>query len=253
MGVVRQLSLGVLAVLLVMAAGATAGTRALAADGPIVFSARPKGVGARGWQLLVANPDGSGLRGLTRVDGDVTPTWSPGGGQVIFERCCLPSQIWRVKADGTSARRISPGLLDFRAPARAPRGNRIAFENWSNRDKGSVDIYVMRADGRYRRRLTRARGIEEDPGWSPDARRIVFSSERTGNYELYVMNADGSGQRRLTSTPADAEYGAAWSPDGTRIAFWRRGHGSDAIVVLTLADRSERTISPLPADDNFPA
>src|SRR5690242_4087595 len=29
--------------------------------------------------------------------------------------------------------------------------------------------------------------------WSPDGRRIAFTSRRDGNYDLYVINADGSG------------------------------------------------------------
>src|SRR5919202_6063074 len=36
--------------------------------------------------------------------------------------------------------------------------------------------------------------------WSPDGRRIAFTSHRDGpsSEEIYVMNADGSAQQRLT-------------------------------------------------------
>ena len=56
------------------------------------------------------------------------------------------------------------------------------------------------------------------PAWSPDGRRIVFTSTRDGDPEVYVMNADGSEPRRLTTTPGRDAH-PSWSPDGRTIAF----------------------------------
>ena len=85
----------------------------------------------------------------------------------------------------------------------------------------------MDADGRNQRNLTRhpLRDVQKGDWfrWSPDGRRIAFTTNRDGNTELYVMNADGSGQRRLTRTPERFEGNPAWSPDGSRIAFQREG------------------------------
>jgi Tol biopolymer transport system component len=91
----------------------------------------------------------------------------------------------------------------------------IAFTSTQN---GNTDIYVIRAGGRGWRRLTRSRGHDFSPAWSPDGTRIAFRSDRGGNDEIYVMNADGSGQRNLTRNPA-TDYSPAWSPDGRTIAF----------------------------------
>ena len=44
----------------------------------------------------------------------------------------------------------------------------------------------------------RAPGAERSPVWSPDGKRIAFTSERDGNAEIYVMGSDGSQQTRLT-------------------------------------------------------
>lgn len=63
---------------------------------------------------MVMNPDGSGVRRLTRTDGDINPSWSPDGTQVVFERAaenasCDPcAQLWIVDADGTAERRLTP-------------------------------------------------------------------------------------------------------------------------------------------------
>jgi Tol biopolymer transport system component len=95
-----------------------------------------------------------------------------------------------------------------------------------SRHRGSLaystdDIWVMRADGTHVRRLTRRRGDELDPAWSPDGRQIVYRDSRRGinnDDEIYAMNADGSGQHDLTNNPVN-DWSPAWSPDGRLIAF----------------------------------
>ena len=62
------------------------------------------------------------------------------------------------------------------------------------------------------------------PVWSPDGRRIAFTSRPDDNSEIYVVNADGSGQRRLTRNAA-GDFGPTWSPDGRKIAFERLSVG----------------------------
>ena len=76
----------------------------------------------------------------------------------------------------------------------------IAFV--SSRD-GDYAIYVMSADGKGERRLTKKdqEGVTEgesvffqiDPAWSPDATKIAYASVRAGSPDIYVMNADGTG------------------------------------------------------------
>jgi Tol biopolymer transport system component len=79
------------------------------------------------------------------------------------------------------------------------------------------DVAVIRTDGTGYRNLTRSPDANEwGPVWSPDGRRIVYSSDENGMPQLFVMNADGSNQRQLSDVWG--EY-PAWSPDGSRIAF----------------------------------
>ena len=63
---------------------------------------------------------------------------------------------------------------------------KIAFV--SDRDGHSWEIYVMDDDGGNPRRLTNSPEDEWDPSWSPDGKRIVFSSETWDKAGRYLRN-----------------------------------------------------------------
>lgn len=60
----------------------------------------------------------------------------------------------------------------------------------------------MNSDGSEKKRITNNPAVDVFSSWSPDGRKIAFTSERDGNDEIYVMNANGSGRKRLTNNPA---------------------------------------------------
>ena len=95
----------------------------------------------------------------------------------------------------------------------------------------SAEIYVVTANGAGMKRITNQFGFDGDPAWSPDGRRIAFTSERDGAYEIYVMDADGGNPTRLTNNTA-LDYRPAWSPDGARIAFVSERDGNADIYVM---------------------
>ncbi len=90
---------------------------------------------------------------------------------------------------------------------------RIVFQ--SDLD-GDNDIYLLTREGLTR--LTDDPASDEFPRWSPDGRRIAFSSNRSGRYQIHVMDADGSRVVQATRSEADA-IEESWFPDGRRIAY----------------------------------
>ena len=59
--------------------------------------------------------------------------------------------------------------------------------------------------------------------WTPDGRRLIFSSERAGARNLFWQAADGTGAvERLTESP-NTQYPSAVSPDGRRLIFTEDG------------------------------
>jgi len=58
--------------------------------------------------------------------------------------------------------------------------------------------------------------------WSPDGKRIVYTSDAAGLYSLYVVNADGSGTaERLTFDNEYQQFASSWTSSGNVIVFMR--------------------------------
>jgi TolB protein len=88
----------------------------------------------------------------------------------------------------------------------------------------------MNADGSGQKRLTDHPKMDYWPVWSPDGKKIAFTSNRDGNYEIYLMNPDGSEQVNLSRHKGNDNY-AAWSPDSRRVAWISNRDGEYAIFV----------------------
>ncbi len=97
----------------------------------------------------------------------------------------------------------------------------IVYESKTIAD-GVTNVWTIDPASGAATQLTRGTGFDGNPGWSPDHKRIIFSSDRdnaAGKADLYVMNAEGGGVRRLTSTAGVNEWSAKFSPDGKNIAY----------------------------------
>ena len=100
-------------------------------------------------------------------------------------------------------------------PRLSPDGGRVAVEAT---DQG-IDIWVWDLSHTTLTRATFDPGIDAYPVWTPDGRRLIFSSERTGARNLYWQAADGTGAvERLTDSP-NQQNAAAVAPDGRRLIF----------------------------------
>jgi dipeptidyl aminopeptidase/acylaminoacyl peptidase len=118
-------------------------------------------------------------------------------------------------------------------PAWSPDSSRIAYSLIHYEPRTGSDIWVMKANGGARHRLT-AHG--SDPAWSPDGSRIAFDRDN----QVWLMNADGTAQRLLARHASSP----SWSPDGTRIAFvsGALGDNNDEVAVMKVDGSNKRAL-----------
>ncbi len=149
----------------------------------------------------------------------------------------------------------------IKAPARAylsarlsPDGTRVALDIGDQEN----DIWVWDLARQTLTRLTSDPGIDQRPVWTPDGRRILFSSTRGGQSNLHWQAADGSTTtvERLT-TSTNPQVPSSISADGTRVVFTEVGKAPLDINLLILdgpsaGPRSNSGVLPSPQGSGEP-
>jgi len=214
-------------------------------NGRIAFDSDRDGGDIDIWTM---RPNGSDPINLTANSAafDGIANWRADGRKIVFQSDRVTAtnpngrfQIFVMNADGSDPTQITfTDLNNNDAPAWSPDGRKIVFVRHMNMvpedpDPGvdNHDLWTMNADGSNQRNLTNNPAEDQEPSWSPDGRRIAFTSDRTGSNEVYTTDPNGSRLRQLTDTPG-FDGGANWSPDSRMIAFDTERDGNSEIYKM---------------------
>ena len=186
-------------------------------------------------------------------DDDWLPSWSADGTRISFSSNREKENrndfdIWSMNADGTNQQRyVGTRAWD-------------EYSSWSPRNYGQI-AFVTTADGNSEihvasssndvRRVTYNTARDEWPAWSPDAQRIVHSSDPEGNRDIFVTQVSSGSSQRLYGTPGD-ENKPVWSPDGRWIALVQRTNERDPygqIVLINSQGEAPEAITETYASD----
>ena len=150
-----------------------------------------------------------------------------------------------------------PAAADPAATHGAP-SQRITFVEVDS-DFTDFNISDMRTDGSDRRLLTSSPAFDIGPEYSPDGRKIAFTSGRSAPVgsegdpaysETYVMKADGSDVRRITNNVGLRDSLPSWSPNGRSLVLGRGiPDGPEDLWIIDLTTGAERQLTASPDTD----
>ena len=115
----------------------------------------------------------------------------------------------------------SLGMKSVTAAQISPDGRHVAYivqqANWEENDF-VTQIWLANTATGERIQLTSGKKSSGNPRWSPDSRRLAFTSNRDGKSQIYVISPAGGEAAQLTAEENNVTS-IAWSPDGSAIAF----------------------------------
>ncbi len=133
-----------------------------------------------------------------------------------------------------------PGV--YRTLTISPDGKRVAVEK--NRD-----IWLLDAAGRAPIHFTSDPAWEAFPVWSPDATRIVFTSNRGGTFDLYQKAVNGQAAEELFNKSGEGKGVTSWSPNGKFLLYYSIGQPTH-LRLLAVAGPVDRAAVPI-VDNQF--
>jgi len=153
-----------------------------------------------------------------------SPSWSPDGHQLVYERSENDIRRLLIKNLMTSRSRIVTTLSDNvdSHVSWSPAGNKLLYKDSSN------DMYTIWTDGSHRTVISD--GDSYEASWSPDGNRIAFLEDKNGG-EISISMEDGS----VVQLPVQKSHYQrlafpAWSPDGKKLAVaMQYGEGASQV------------------------
>ncbi|MBA2736456.1 MAG: PD40 domain-containing protein [Pyrinomonadaceae bacterium] len=173
------------------------------------------------------------------------------GREIVFER---NFRIWKMSSDGgakageipitlrgTAANPLTERVnlsTQIRELALSPDGKKVAVVS-----RGEV-FAASAKDGGEAVRITRSVAPESFVSWSPDSRKLVYSSERDGAMAIYQYDFASESETQITKS-ASSDALPIYSPDGKYIAFVRNAR---AMFVYDVEKKQERELCKIYAD-----
>lgn len=155
---------------------------------------------------------------------DGNPEWSPDDNSLIFlsSRGNGFPNLWILNINGNTEKQFTHGFFFDGYPAWSNNGTWIA---WQSDRSGRFEIYKAPAKDTDADaiQLTGPNSNSGIPAWSPDDRRIAFTStQREGMADVFMMQQDGAFPQNLTSKDKP-QWHPTWR--GGQILFYESSVG----------------------------
>jgi Tol biopolymer transport system component len=111
-----------------------------------------------------------------------------------------------------------------------------AYKKFVYAASGATQDYDIYLDGGGA--IAAAPGADGNAAWSPDGKKIVFTSARTGQGDLYLLEVAHleTPPLKLTGDADSSELDAAWSPDSMRLVLVGHTQKGDNLYLIDNVD-----------------
>jgi Tol biopolymer transport system component len=197
--------------------------------------------------IYIMDADGKNVKQLTTTVGyDGGPFFSPDGKRIVwrhFSEDGAMAEVWSMKTDGTDKQQITRlGAMSW-APYFHPSGDYMVFAT-NLLGFANFEVYMVDAAGkRDPVRVTTTEGFDGLPVFSPDGKKLAWTSSRTANKKAQLFMADwddAAARKALEAAPAT----------GTTTAAKPKEAASSSDVTAAL-DRHIKTLSADDMDGRF--
>jgi len=133
---------------------------------------------------------------------------------------------WYDRSGKVSEKVGAPGrIYEF---SLSPDGRTVAAPRYP-----MPDIWLLDLARASETRFTFDPKYDAGPIWSPDGRRIAYSSQRSGVSNLYLKDAGGAGEETLVVDTPNAKYATDWSRDGRWLVYseFDKARNQDLLVL----------------------
>ena len=145
-------------------------------------------------EIYTADADGSNVKRLTNVPGyDGGPFFSADGQRICWRRFTPKgdvAEVWTMNADGSDQKPLTKlGAMSW-APYFHPSGEYLIFTTNLN-GFANFELYIVDAAGKHDPvRVTQTDGFDGLPVFSPDGKKLSWTSGRTSGGQSQIFMAD---------------------------------------------------------------
>jgi Tol biopolymer transport system component/predicted Ser/Thr protein kinase len=176
--------------------------------------------------------------------------WTADSKEIVFSSYKGGSSgLWRIPVAGQQKAVKLPVGDHGVSPSISRQGNRLAFEQAIPSDTNVWRVSLTEPSHTPTSLIASTRQ-EQSARYSPDGRKIAFSSERSGPSAIWLCDADGGNPTQQTSIGNSGS--PAWSPDGQRIAFDSLVNGQWQIFTMSARGGKPQQLTTAPASDSRP-
>ncbi len=165
------------------------------------------------------------------------------GGAIVYRNTARQlSQLAWFDREGKRLTAVGEPM-NLGLPNVSPDGTRVAMPVFDGR---KTNLWMYDLARNVRKQLTDEPGMANNPLWSTDGKRMIFSSSRGGHEDLYQIPTNGERSAELLYASDDDKGPSSWSPDGKFIVYETRGAATGRDVwILPLEEAGIRAAVPL--------